>query len=75
MQHYLISKKAFLCLLDDDFAGFIKAREETVRQEFNKLCSENHAPTIDELLTDEDQHVFTKRRYDGISELIESIKI
>ena len=54
---HLISKKAFSCLLDDDFAGFIKAREETIRQEFNKLCSENDAPTIDELLTDEDQHV------------------
>ena len=54
---HLISKKAFLCLLDDDFAGFIKAREETIRQEFNKLCSENETPTIDEFLTDEDQHV------------------
>ncbi|MEX0657470.1 MAG: DUF262 domain-containing protein [Nitrosopumilaceae archaeon] len=34
---HVISPKAFECMLKDDFYGFIKAREETIREEFMKL--------------------------------------
>lgn len=34
---HLISSSAFECLMKDDFAGFIKEREKTIREEFKKL--------------------------------------
>ena len=34
---HMISPKAFEYILNDDFYGFIKAREETIREEFMKL--------------------------------------
>ena len=33
----LISTDAFKCLLEDNFAGFMKEREKTIREEFAKL--------------------------------------
>lgn len=34
---HMISPKAFECMLKDDFSGFIRAREETIKEEFIKL--------------------------------------
>lgn len=34
---HFISTKAFECMMKDDFHGFIKAREQTIRTEFEKL--------------------------------------
>lgn len=57
---HLISPTAFECLLNNDFAGFIKEREKTIREEFQKLVQpETESSSIDlqELLKNEDQNV------------------
>lgn len=50
---HLISSEAFDCLLRDDFQGFIKAREKTIREEIMRLVEPsitNDQIKIDELL-------------------------
>ena len=57
---HLISDVAFECLLNDDFSGFTKEREKTIREEFKKLIyPETDSISIDlqELLKREDQNV------------------
>ena len=61
---HLISPSAFECLLRDDFHGFIKAREQTIREEFKKLVRAEAVETaidVRELLKGEDQHVEFKQ--------------
>ena len=61
---HLISLSAFECLLRDDFHGFIKAREQTIREEFKKLVRAKAVETaidVRELLKGEDQHVEFKQ--------------
>ncbi len=36
---HLISSNAFSCMLNDDFQGFIKAREKTIKEEFIKIIN------------------------------------
>ena len=36
---HLISSEAFECMLNDDFTGFIKEREKTIRNEFSQLLN------------------------------------
>jgi hypothetical protein len=57
---HLISSAAFECLMNDDFAGFIKEREITIREEFQKIVYPEIGETafdIQELLKREDQNV------------------
>jgi len=44
---HLISSEAFDCMLKNDFAGFIKAREKTILEEMNKMAgvAANEIPT------------------------------
>ena len=61
---HLISPNAFECLMNDDFAGFIKEREKTIREEFKKLVYPETDETpfdIKELLKGEDQNVEYKQ--------------
>lgn len=65
---HLISSSAFECMLNDDFAGFIRERQKTIGQEFKRLiCPDNDVElNIRNLLKREDQHVEFKEtlRYD-----------
>ena len=57
---HLISSTAFECLMNDDFAGFIKEREQTIREEFKKIVYPEIGEIsfdIQELLKREDQNV------------------
>jgi len=61
---HLISASAFECLMNNDFAGFIKEREKTIREEFQKLVYPEIGETsfdIKELLKREDQNVEFKQ--------------
>jgi len=61
---HLISPTAFECLMNDDFRGFIKEREKTIREEFKKLVYPEIGETsfdIKELLKGEDQNVEYKQ--------------
>ncbi len=61
---HLISPSAFECLINDDFHGFIKEREKTIREEFKKLVLPEIDETsfdIKELLKGEDQNIEYKQ--------------
>ena len=61
---HLISPSAFECLISDDFKGFIKEREKTIREEFKKLVYPETGNTpfdIKKLLDGEDQNVEYKQ--------------
>ena len=61
---HLISAHAFECLMKDDFAGFIREREKTVREEFQILTSLERTEDISnvrELLKGEDKNVEYKQ--------------
>ena len=61
---HLISKEAFECLLADNFKGFIKEREKTIRGEFQRLVCPDADDTpsdIRELLKREDKNVEFKQ--------------
>ena len=61
---HLISPSAFECLINDNFHGFIKEREKTIREEFKKLVYPEIGKTsfdIKELLKGEDQNIEYKQ--------------
>jgi len=61
---HLISPSAFEHLMNDNFTGFIKEREKTIREEFKKLVYPETGETsfdIKELLKGEDQNVEYKQ--------------
>ncbi|KFM18353.1 EVE domain protein [Marine Group I thaumarchaeote SCGC AAA799-P11] len=79
---HLISSSAFECLMNNDFVGFIKEREKTIREEFQKLVyPETDSSSIDlqELLKREDQNVEFKEtlrwdvRQDKINPALEEV--
>ena len=74
---HLISPKAFEYLLKDDFKGFIKEREQTILDEFEKLLSFEYCdPSFNiELLDGENQHVEYKQtlRWDTLKNKVNTI--
>ena len=61
---HLISPSAFECLLKDDFPGFIRAREQTIREKFKELIHPGTVETsmdIKKLLKRENQYVEFKQ--------------
>lgn len=61
---HLISSSAFEYLINDNFTGFIKEREKTIREEFKKLVypeTGNTSFDLKELLKGEDQNIEYKQ--------------